>query len=419
MPLARIVTKWTEESQPLQAELRARGFEVETASADQSFAEPADLEITLEEMTPAQALARADEIADALDIPVFISPGSISEGSRPIAVIPIVPEAEVSTASEIMAAKEEEPEFDPVTFSEEEHIQAGQPVADAQVPMEALPEVEAALPEVETAPPEVEAALPEVETAPPEVEAALPEVEAAPPIEDALPEPVYAEQISEPVLDPPKAEEPLVLAPEVQEMVPELEAVMPDVEAWAREEGPVSDWPIWQAGAIDPVDFIKATPLRETPKPEPVQQVWRIRRNPFANERVFWRTAAWAAMVALSALVLGATVHRFSPIPSRFAGSTNQPTELKPAQSNAPAGPVAKPAAILKRTAVHEPPVSRSQANIAQTSPKARASKRHKDSSDSLVAEDTVVRYGAKPPAPKVQAQMKKPDGIKRYTDLK
>ena len=107
MPLARIVTKWTEESQPLQAELRARGFEVETASADQSFAEPADLEITLEEMTPAQALARADEIADALDIPVFISPGSISEGSRPIAVIPIVPEAEVSTASEIMAAKEE------------------------------------------------------------------------------------------------------------------------------------------------------------------------------------------------------------------------------------------------------------------------------------------------------------------------
>jgi hypothetical protein len=389
MPLARIVTKWTEESQPLQAELRARGFEVETASADQSFAEPADLEITLEEMTPAQALARADEIADALDIPVFISPGSISEGSRPIAVIPIVPEAEVSTASEIMAAKEEEPEFDPVTFSEEEHIQVGQPVADAQVPMEGLPEVEAALPEVET----------------------------GPPIEDALPEPVYAEQISEPVPEPPKAEEPLVLAPEVQEMIPELEAVMPDVEAWAREEGPVSDWPIWQAGAIDPVDFIKAMPVRETPKPEPVQQVWRIRRNPFASERVFWRTAAWAAMVALSALVLGATVHRFSPIPSRFAGSTNQPTELKPAQSNAPAGPVAKPAAILKRTAVHEPRVS-SQANTAQTSPKVRVSKRHKDSSDDLVAEDTIVRYGAKRPAPKVQAQMK-PDGIKRYTDLK
>src|SRR5437763_11837070 len=70
MPLARVVTNSIEESQPLQAELRARGFEVETASPDQSFAEPADLEITLEEMTPAQALARADEIADELDIPV-------------------------------------------------------------------------------------------------------------------------------------------------------------------------------------------------------------------------------------------------------------------------------------------------------------------------------------------------------------
>src|SRR5438270_7951571 len=90
MPLARILTKLTEESQPLQEELRARGFEVETASPDQLQAEPADLEITLEEMTPAQALAQADAISDAENLLVYITPGSISENSRAITVVPIV-----------------------------------------------------------------------------------------------------------------------------------------------------------------------------------------------------------------------------------------------------------------------------------------------------------------------------------------
>jgi hypothetical protein len=385
MPLARIVTNWTEESQPLQAELRARGFEVETASPDQSFAEPADLEITLEEMTPTQALARADEIADALDIPVFITPGSISEGLRPITVIPIVPEPQVPAVSVAMVSAEGEPEFDPVAFYEKEEAWVAPAVVDEQVPVEAGPEVDMAQP-----------------------------------VGEALPEPVYAEQISEPVTEALPAEEPVLLAPEVQEMLPELEAVMPDMEAWAREEGPVSDWPIWQAGAFDPIEFIKATPVAESPRPEPVQLVRKIRRNPFANERVFWKTAAWAAMVALSALVLGATVHRFSPIPSRFANTANQPAELKPAQSNAPASaPVVKPTAILKRTAAHEPRVSRPEPGTGQVAlPKAHVNKPRRNSVDNIVAEDTVVRYGAKPPAPKVQAQMKS-DGIKRYTDLK
>ena len=84
------------------------------------------------------------------------------------------------------------------------------------------------------------------------------------------------------------------------------------------------------------------------------------------------------------------------------------------------ATPVTKPTATLKRTAVREPRVNL-QTNAPQVaSPKTQVAtkKRPGSSGDELVAEDTVVRYGAKRPAPKVQAQMKA-DGIKRYTDLK
>ncbi|HZQ70422.1 MAG TPA: hypothetical protein VFA68_17980 [Terriglobales bacterium] len=395
MPLARIVTKLTGEAEPLQEELRARGFDVETASPDQTFAEPADLEISLEEMSPTQALARADELAHANDLPVFITPGSISEGSRPIAVIPILPEPEAPVAAEEEMSDEEQ-RFDPVTFYENKESWVVPPVSEES-------------PNIELAPSQV---APE-----PEAEVSLSEAAS-----ETLPEPISSESVAEPEQIAGPIEEPVALAPEVQEMLPELEAVMPDMEAWARKEGPVSDWPIWQAGAIDPTEFYPAVPLAEAPKPAVVQAKPRVRKmrpNVFAGDRVFWKTAAWAAMVALSALVLGATVHRFSPLPARFAASNDsvaQPAEVKPAPANAPAAaPVLQPGAVLKRTAIHEPGATRSEIHSA---PQPRASKPARSSADSIVAEDTVVRYGAKPAPPKVQAQAKS-DGIKRYTDLK
>jgi len=389
MPLARIITTITEESLPLQEQLRARGFEVETASPGHSFAHAADLEISLEEMTPAQALARADEIAHADDLPVYISPGSISETSRPMVVVPIMPQAEAASQPPVLPeATQEDLEFDPVAFAETAET------ATAYAAVEAASQAETSLPPVEQ-------------------------------IGDPVTESVYLEQLAEPSAesqgDVEPAEVAVPLAPEVQQILPELEAAMPDMEAWAHEEGPVSDWPIWQAGAIDPIELITAPPAPkiEPVRPEPRQEVRRFRRNVFASDRVFWKTAAWAAMVALSALVLGATVHRFSPIPARFANSTH-PTDVKPVQNAPVADPVVvKPTAALKRTAVHESqessPLSRPRPAASQ---KPQIQRRRGSSRDNIVAEDTVVRYGAKPPAPKVQAQIKS-DGIKRYTDLK
>lgn len=392
MPLARIITTITEESLPLQEQLRARGFEVETASPGHLFAHAADLEISLEEMTPAQALACADEIAHADDLPVYIAPGSISETSRPMIVVPIMPQVEAETVSQpppVAEAAQEDLEFDPVAFAE-----SAETAIEYSV-LEAAPQIETSLPPVEQSNGE------------------------------PVTESVHLEQLTEPSLesqsDVEPAEEAVPLAPEVQQILPELEAAMPDMEAWAREEGPVSDWPIWQAGAIDPIELITAppTPKIEPLRPEPRQEVRSFRRKVFASDRVFWKTAAWAAMVALSALVLGATVHRFSPIPARFANTT-QPADVKPVQNAPVADPVVvKPTATLKRTAVHEARENSPLSRPRQTaSPKPQLQKRHGSSADSIVAEDTVVRYGAKPPAPKVQAQIKS-DGIKRYTDLK
>lgn len=391
MPLARIITTFTEESLPLQEQLRARGFEVETASPAQSFSQPADLEISLEEMTPAQALARADEIARPDDLPVYISPGSISETSRPMVVVPVMPEADPGLASLPPVAQEavaEDPEFDPVAFAETAEFGPQYAAVEPASQADTNPE---------------------------------PDESVSEPVE----EPVYLEEQAEssvgnqPEVAP--VEEPVSLPPEVQQILPELEAAMPDMDAWEREQGPVSDWPIWQAGAIDPMELITAPPtLKIEPMPvePPRQKVLTFRRTVFPSDRVFWKTATWAAMVALSALVLGAAVHRFSPVPARFANNTQAAADVKPVQNAPVADPVVvKPTAALKRTAAHEPRhASPLPAPRQSASPKPQMGR--KSSGDNLVAEDTVVRYGAKPAPPKVQAQVKS-DGIKRYTDLK
>ncbi len=90
MALARIITRFAQDSQPLAEDLRARGFEVQTQSPEEAPSEPADLEITLEECAPAEALRRAASVADQ-DVHVFIAPGAMTENLRPARVIPLSP----------------------------------------------------------------------------------------------------------------------------------------------------------------------------------------------------------------------------------------------------------------------------------------------------------------------------------------
>jgi hypothetical protein len=91
MPRARLITRSTEASQEVLQLLRARGFEVEIVSPDDQSAQPADLEIKIEEYTVEEALDRAEQMPHAADLCAFVAPGTLSAGERVIA-IPLLPD---------------------------------------------------------------------------------------------------------------------------------------------------------------------------------------------------------------------------------------------------------------------------------------------------------------------------------------
>jgi hypothetical protein len=91
MPLARIITPCVEDSYELAAQLRERGYEVETVlPGAEPSTQPADLEVTLEECTPEEALVRADLLPGSEERCVFIAPGAIARSSvgEPISSMP-------------------------------------------------------------------------------------------------------------------------------------------------------------------------------------------------------------------------------------------------------------------------------------------------------------------------------------------
>src|SRR5207237_7406558 len=90
MPLARIVTWLAEDTDALAKDLRARGFEVVTKSPDEISSELADLEITVEECAPEEALTSASGIAREQKKSVCIAPGAITDNVRPTAVVPLI-----------------------------------------------------------------------------------------------------------------------------------------------------------------------------------------------------------------------------------------------------------------------------------------------------------------------------------------
>jgi hypothetical protein len=96
MPVAHIITRSADESRELAAKLRARGYSVQLVAPEQVPDTAADIEITLEECTPEEALEKASSVFDAddfgaKDLCVFIAPGAIV-GPRPIAEIPLIPQ---------------------------------------------------------------------------------------------------------------------------------------------------------------------------------------------------------------------------------------------------------------------------------------------------------------------------------------
>ena len=93
MPLARIITESVDDSLELTMQLRARGFLVETVAPDQIPDAPADLEVRLEECSPEDVLHKAAQVTESEDLWVFVAPGALDEGARPIRTIPLLPHA--------------------------------------------------------------------------------------------------------------------------------------------------------------------------------------------------------------------------------------------------------------------------------------------------------------------------------------
>ncbi|OLB23183.1 MAG: hypothetical protein AUH15_04125 [Acidobacteriales bacterium 13_2_20CM_55_8] len=551
MPLARIVTWLAEDTDALAKDLRARGFEVVTKSPDEISSELADLEITVEECAPEEALTSASGIAREQNKCVFIAPGAITDNLRPVSVVPLIREPELAYRPTQSIERDEveqlaaihQLEDRPEALDQISVIQA-EPVLDLSAAV-AQPEAETISHSQLVAPLAEKLAEPVAEVVEPLVEVSEPLVE----VTEALAEQeVFASEkeeelvayefsasveslptpISEPVLEAPLAvaeidpgeysetqpETIVEVSAFVQaeavslvetdaisnvqpETIVEAPAVLDVEEVWLVETDaiseiqpeavvetsaalradvslidtePTSDWPIWHPLAeaeipaqdsLVPEALVKepalAVPLTSRSKiafreqgPQVVplmQNAVPVRPNTYRqrllqkaivqNDEVFWKTATALAMVAVAALLVGASANRFSPLPANVVQRSieaQQPVPFEKARivpalpldagnkigalPSAQGSDVARfhPALAIEPAAPRIVPETADRANdrLLRTKPR-HHSAGHLESD--MVAEDTVVRYDKKhPPASHTQAQ--KNPGVKQYSDL-
>jgi hypothetical protein len=98
MPLARITTPLPEYYERLAQDLRARGFDVETAASGQFFSAAADLEITVRQCRPEDAAKMAADASGRADMCVLVTPGVRDGGIRSIEMIVLQPEEATQAA---------------------------------------------------------------------------------------------------------------------------------------------------------------------------------------------------------------------------------------------------------------------------------------------------------------------------------
>jgi hypothetical protein len=233
---------------------------------------------------------------------------------------------------------------------------------------------------------------------------------------------------------------------------------------------PTSDWPIWHplaeaeilvqdspvsealvkepALAVPPTSRRKIAFREQGPQVVPLMQNavpvrpntyrQRILQKPILqNDEVFWKTATALAMVAVAALLVGASAKRFSPLPANVVQRSieaQQPVPFEKARivpalpldagnktgalPSAQGSDVARfhPALAIEPAAPRIVPEAADRSNDRLV----RAKPRHHSAGhleSDMVAEDTVVRYDKKhPPASHTQAQ--KNPGVKQYSDL-
>jgi hypothetical protein len=198
------------------------------------------------------------------------------------------------------------------------------------------------------------------------------------------------------------------------------------------EAEPISDWPIWHplaeveipADSPVPQSLVKepifAAPLTsraktvsrdQGPQVVPLMQnavpvrpnTYRqriLQKRVFQNDEVFWKTATVLAMVAVAALLVGASANRFSPLPANLVQRSIEAQQPVPFEK-----------AGIAPLAAHD----RAGDRLVRTKPRRPAAAGHPESD--MVAEDTVVRYNNKRP-PSSHVQARKNAGVKQYSDL-
>jgi len=213
---------------------------------------------------------------------------------------------------------------------------------------------------------------------------------------------------------------------------------------------PVSDWPIWQpisaeekaretmgpAEQQQPIYDARtsapfAPPLQRQAVPRSTMRRVRnsrLLRHPiFTNERMFWRTATFAGVIAIG-LLLGMSAHRLSPLPASLQQGSGdlQPSETKPAaivpaelkpvtrQSRAGSRATRLPKLSAELT---PPPTAASKVNLASSKQPVMRSASDSTENDTDIAQDTVVRYGSRSGSSAVAPSQQKPS-VKRNSDL-
>jgi hypothetical protein len=354
MPLARIITKHAEEALELAMQLRARGFQVETLSPDQTAEGPADLEIELDACGAEQALARVMEWSSE-EISVFVAPGSLS--------------------GQNLSMKD----FDRIP-------KYGSPISRQATPV--LPDVEQTLIE----------------------EPAVAEESFSEPViaEPIVADPIIADRIiPEPIVQNAFAEKPILEAPvatnELQEEMGEMgvriieaatepQTVLPFEKPSTRaviEEIPEVAGDLVVASSAIPVQkapdiVIESRSSKEEPQPSIVQPAEpaeieppaRADRKPpllsFAKrptDRLFWRSATLAAGLAVLVVIAGSAWQQRHPAASALPtpGAQQIPFQAPPAQdTKRTVSPSADPPTQQTHS---EPSKSAPAASVATTPP--------------------------------------------------
>jgi hypothetical protein len=223
---------------------------------------------------------------------------------------------------------------------------------------------------------------------------------------------------------------------------------------------PPSDWPIWQPLAEPaPVQAVQSASAESQVPVELVQQAesrnprfvptrrrtpYRIDLQPYRaalkrfsqDDTLFWKTATLASTVAVIAMLVAASFHRFSPVPVNLENPAAESSgEVQQPSSVVETRPRPKlPRAVVKTVAAEsiaepKPPLmegvrsrtpnasAAEKVGLAASKQKIGSRPQRTGNENAVIAEDTVVRYGATvasvppPPSPK------KPQ-IKRYSDM-